>query len=39
MKELLEEFIEWAEYCGQDAFYIFENKEEAIEEFLKTKSE
>ena len=40
MKELLKEFIEWAEENSQeDVFYIFENKEEAIEKFLKSISE
>ena len=37
---LLQEFIEWAEENSQeDVFYIFENKEKAIEEFLTFKSE
>ena len=36
MKEkLLKEFIEWAQNCGEDAFYIFDTPEEAIERFLK----
>jgi len=34
-EELLEEFIEWARDCGEDAFYIFDKTEEAIKEFLK----
>lgn len=34
-KELLEEFIDWARDCGQDVWYVFDNTEEAIEEFLK----
>ena len=33
-KELLEEFIRWARECGNDAFYIFDEPEEAIELFL-----
>jgi hypothetical protein len=37
MKELLEEFIEWAKECGEDAWYIYENTEEAIERFMKKK--
>ena len=37
MKELLEEFIEWARECGEDVFYIFENTDEAIEKFMKEK--
>ena len=35
MNELIKEFIEWAENCGEDAFYIYENKEEAIERFFR----
>lgn len=34
MKELLLEFIEWAKNCGEDAFYIFENEEEAVKLFM-----
>lgn len=34
-RELLEEFIEWARDCGEDAFYIFEETDEAIERFMK----
>jgi hypothetical protein len=34
MKELLEEFIEWAKDCGEDAFYIFDDTDEAIEKFM-----
>lgn len=33
-KELLEEFINWARDCGEDAFYIFEETDEAIERFM-----
>lgn len=35
IKDLLEEFIDWAKDCGEDAWYIFDNTEEAIERFLK----
>ena len=35
IKDLLEEFVDWAEHCGEDAWYIFDNTEEAIERFLK----
>ena len=35
IKDLLEEFIEWAETCGEDAWYIFEHTNKAIERFLK----
>lgn len=34
-KELLEEFIDWARNCGEDAWYIFDDTEEAIERFMK----
>ena len=33
-KELLQDFAEWLRNCGEDAFYIFDNTEEAIDEFL-----
>lgn len=36
-KELLEEFIEWLRYCGEDAFYVFEDTEDVIDKFLKQK--
>ena len=35
IKDLLEEFIEWAKDFGEDAWYIFDNTEEAIGRFLK----
>ena len=35
LKELLKEFIEWVENRGEDVWYIFDNKEEAIRLFLK----
>ena len=35
IKDLLEEFADWAKDCGEDAWYIFDNTEEAIERFLK----
>lgn len=38
-KELIEEFIEWAKDCGEDAFYIFEETDEAIERFMKQRDE
>jgi hypothetical protein len=38
--EIIAEFIEWAKNCGEDAFYIFEHTDEAIERFFKeTQSE
>lgn len=38
-KELIEEFIDWARDCGEDAFYVFEETDEAIERFMKQKEE
>jgi hypothetical protein len=38
-KELLQEFIDWAKDCGEDAFYVFEETDEAIERFMKQKEE
>lgn len=38
-KELLEEFIEWAKDCGEDAWYIYENTDEAIERFMAQREE
>jgi len=35
MKELLEEFVEWLNDSGEHAFYVFDNKKEAIDRFLK----
>lgn len=34
IKELLQEFIDWARDCGKDAFYIFDESEQAITRFL-----
>jgi hypothetical protein len=33
-EELIEEFIEWAKDCGEDAWYIFDNTDEAIKRFF-----
>lgn len=33
-KQFLEDFIDWARDCGEDAFYIFDHTEEAIKRFL-----
>jgi hypothetical protein len=38
-KELLEEFIDWARDCGEQVWYVFDNTEEAITEFLKQREE
>lgn len=38
-KELLEEFINWARECGEDAWYIFDNTNEAIERFIKEREQ
>ena len=34
VKEKLNEFVEWAKYCGEDVWYIFDHTEEAIGRFL-----
>lgn len=34
-KEILIEFIEWARDCGEDAWYIFDEPEEAVSRFIK----
>lgn len=34
MKELLNEFVEYLRECGEDAYYVFENTEKAIDKFL-----
>jgi len=34
MKELLEEFIDWARENAPDAWYIYEESDDAIEKFL-----
>lgn len=39
MRDLLEEFVDWAKDCGEDAFYIFDDTEEAIVRFLKERNE
>ena len=39
LKELLEEFIDWARDCGEEVFYVFDDTEKAIEEFFKQREE
>lgn len=39
LKELLEEFIDWARDCGEDAFYVFDGTQKDVEEFLKQREE
>ena len=39
MEELLKEFIEWARDCGEEASYIFDCEDEAIERFIKEREE
>jgi len=40
MEELLNDFIDWLAWeSGEDAFYIFDNPEEAIKRFMKYKKE
>jgi len=38
-RQLLEEFIYWARDCGEDAFYIFEETDEAIKKFFEQRDE
>lgn len=38
-EEFLEEFIEWARYCGEDAFYVFNETNEAIKRFLEEREQ
>lgn len=38
MEELLSDFIEWAKENSPDAWYIYDNTEEAIEKYLKFKT-
>ena len=33
-KELLKEFAYWLEDCGEDAFFLFDSTDEAIEKFM-----
>jgi len=37
--ELLNEFADWLRDCGEEAFYLFDNTEEAIERFLKQRED
>jgi hypothetical protein len=39
IKDILQEFVEWAKDCGEEVFYIFEDTEEAIERFLKQREQ
>ena len=39
IKDLLKEFADFLETCGEDAFYVFDNTDEAIEAFLKQREE
>ena len=32
--KIIKQFIEWAESCGEDVFYVFEHTDEAIERFF-----
>ena len=34
---IIKDFIDWARDCGEDAFYIFDNTEEAIQLYLDQK--
>jgi len=37
--ELLEEFVDWLKDCGEDVFYVFDDTEVVIEEYLKIKNQ
>ena len=39
IKDLLEEFVDWAKDCGEDAWYIFDHTDEAIERFLRERED
>ncbi|MEY2701430.1 MAG: hypothetical protein RLY43_50 [Bacteroidota bacterium] len=39
MEELLEEFIDWARENSPDAWWIFENPDEAIQKFIEQREE
>lgn len=39
IKDILQEFVEWAKDCGEEVFYIFEDTEEAVERFLKQREQ
>ena len=39
MEAIIREFIEWEKDCGEDAWYIFENTDIAIEEFMKQRED
>ena len=34
MEEIILDFIEWARDCGQDAFYIFDDTEDALRAYM-----
>jgi hypothetical protein len=35
MEDLLNEFIEYLRWCGHDALFVFEETDQAINDFLK----
>ena len=37
MEEIIKDFIDWAKDCGQDVYYVFDNTDEAIEEYKRQK--
>lgn len=39
MEDFLREFIEWAKDCGEDAFYIFDSTDSAIEKFMEQRNQ
>ena len=38
-KELLKEFAEYLRDCGEDAFFLFDDPDAAIESFLESREE
>ena len=39
LKEELKDFITWLEDCGEDAFYVFSDTEDAIEKYFEQKED
>lgn len=38
-KQELEDFVEWLRNCGEDAFYVFDETNEAIQKYLMWKED
>jgi len=39
MEEIIKEFIEWAHINSPDAWWIYENTDEAIEQFMEQRND